>query len=65
MCGRGESNICWIEKECLGASETGEEQCGKGHTGLLSAGLGVKRGRLEHEQRLRSSWLQEASSKNR
>lgn len=65
MCGRGGSNICWVEEEWLGASETGEGQCGKGHTGLLSAGLGVKRDKLEHEQKLRRVWLQEASCKSR
>lgn len=55
----------WVEEEWLGASEIGEGQFGKEHTGLLSAGLGVTRGRLEHEQRLRSDWLQKASCKNR
>lgn len=60
MCGRGGSNICFVEEEWLGASEIGEGQCGKEHTGLLSAGLGVTKGKLEHEQRLRSGWLQEA-----
>lgn len=44
---QGSNTSYWVEEEWLGTSEAGEEgQCGKEHTRLLSAGLGVKRDRL-------------------